>query len=171
MGIRSVGDPSAGGPNANCSLITKGREMRKLNLLFVVALVGCATVGTSLRTQAEIKASLDPYGGGPIRNLVAIFGMPQTQSEMLGNKVYSWNSSELVTTSTPVTTTTTTTGTIGEPRFGTIPYRSSNTSQSRNSETRELNCRLDAAVNSDGYIVYIGIDGAAAPCQRFYAGP
>lgn len=130
------------------SLYGEERAVRRLGLVAVVALAGCAS------TKTTIDDVFPAYEGKPVSFLLAKWGAPQVILRGNLGPVYVWNSSADYTSTTPVTST----GTIGNTPFMiTTPI----------TETVTARCRMEAHADQSGRLIGIKWDGARGACTAW----
>lgn len=142
--------------------------MRKICLVTVLLATGCVSQGEYIPTQPEIMNSLAPFMGMPVEQVVAAFGMPQEQTELMGKKVFIWYSTREWGTTLPQTVTSTTSGVVGSLPYAQIPYTSSTTYQYEQSVSQQISCTMEIYLDEAGVVINFGIRGKAAACKAFY---
>lgn len=122
----------------------------KIAIFTVLALSGCAT--------QQLDRGLQGLLGHNIQEVVAIWGYPDAQREVMGDTVYIWSTNQNV--SMPLMTSSTTTGHIGgTPVYGT-------TSQLQ-FVPMAFACTVQLAVNPDRMIKNYQWEGNQGGCRRY----
>lgn len=135
----------------------------KRALLFLL-LTGCASTSMYPEPEDLIGTLRATYIGQDASYVRARFGPPASWfTGPDGRKVVEWGQATTATYSEPVRTSTT--GSIGDPLWGTVPYRQTSTSSRDVQEGYE--CVMQVALEPDGTVHNIGLVGKMGACYRF----
>lgn len=125
----------------------------RTTLALVVAAIGVAGCQSSFDTmRAEWPSKLK---GKPIQEAVKRFGYPQSEQTILGDKVYTWSTTQSHVSLTPTAATT----------VGSVPLQATTVSYAATPAT--LACEVKIATGPDNLIKTLQYDGNNAACQPF----
>ena len=134
--------------------------MKKFFVLISLAILASCT------TFEDIDSGLNRLKGQHIDSLIAIIGLPEGTQNIAGRKIYIWNTSQNVTTTTPVTTYNY--GTASAYGTGGYGYGTYNgTSTSYVPTTVNYNCTIKIIVDRNERIVGHEFDGNIGGCMRY----
>lgn len=123
---------------------------RIIALLSLAAVAGCAT--------QQLDAGLKGLIGRPISEAVGRLGYPDSQREMMGDKLYVWSTSH--TAVMPIMNTSTTTGSVGgAPVYG--------QTTGMTMVPMNANCLIQVAVTESGIIKSYQWRGNEMGCQLY----
>ena len=121
-----------------------------VSVLLLVTIAGCAT--------QQLDAGLKGLIGHPVSEAVGRLGYPDSQREMMGDKLYVWSTSH--TAVMPIMNTSTTTGSVG----GTPIYGQTT---GVTMVPMNANCLIQVAVTETGVIKSYQWRGNEMGCQMY----